>query len=133
VGSGNQAIAAAVVIHDGRVLLLRRRIAEGSLHWQFPAGKIEDGESPAAAAVRETFVEAGLQVRNIGSLGARVHPATGRRMDYIECAVVDGSARVASPDEIDAVAWCSRAELAERIPDGVFDPVQRHLDAILRG
>ena len=125
-------VAAAVVIQDGRVLLLRRRVAEGSLRWQFPAGKIEDGESPAAAAVRETLEEVGLQVRFLAALGQRDHPVTGRRMHYVECAVLAGTATVASARELDAVAWCGRMELVERIPDGVFDPVQRRLDSVLR-
>jgi 8-oxo-dGTP diphosphatase len=128
-----QAIAAAVVIEGGRVLLVRRRVPEGSLHWQFPAGKIEHGESPAAAAVRETLEEVGLQVQCASILGERDHPTTGRRMHYVECAVLAGTATVASARELDAVAWCGQQELAERIPDGVFDPVQRRLDAILRG
>jgi 8-oxo-dGTP diphosphatase len=38
-------IATAVIVHDRRVLLVRRRVAEGSLSWQFPAGKIGPGES----------------------------------------------------------------------------------------
>ncbi|WP_433169654.1 NUDIX hydrolase [Kribbella sp. CA-247076] len=114
------------------MLLLRRRVAEGSLLWQFPAGKVEQGESPAAAAVRETLEEVGLHVRYVSTLGEREHPATGRLMHYVECAVVSGNATIASPEELDAIAWCSRGELAVRVPEGVFDPVQRRLDSALR-
>jgi 8-oxo-dGTP diphosphatase len=39
------AIAAAVIVSNGRVLLVRRRVQEGRLSWQFPAGKVELGES----------------------------------------------------------------------------------------
>ncbi|MBO1413526.1 NUDIX hydrolase, partial [Streptomyces sp. FH025] len=39
-------IAVAIVVQDGRVLMVRRRVAEGQLSWQFPAGEIEPGESP---------------------------------------------------------------------------------------
>lgn len=87
---------AAVVIDDGRVLLVRRRVREGSLRWQFPAGKIEAGESPVTAAVRETLEEVGLEVRYVDTLGERDHPVTGRRMYYVECAVESGIATVAS-------------------------------------
>lgn len=45
-----QAVAAAVVVSNGRVLLVRRQIAEGELSWQFPAGKVEPGESDRQAA-----------------------------------------------------------------------------------
>ena len=48
------AIAAAVIINDGQVLLVRRRVKEGELSWQFPAGQVEPGETGEQAAVRET-------------------------------------------------------------------------------
>jgi len=46
-------VAAAVIIRDGRVLLTRR--AEGQHlagFWEFPGGKLEDGESPEEALAR---------------------------------------------------------------------------------
>jgi 8-oxo-dGTP diphosphatase len=46
-------IAAAVIVRDGRVLLVRRRVAESTLSWQLPAGKVEPGEAAQEAAVRE--------------------------------------------------------------------------------
>ncbi|MFD7158880.1 NUDIX hydrolase [Kribbella sp. NPDC059898] len=126
-----QPVAAAVVIESGRVLLVRRRVAEGSLWWQFPAGKVEEGEPPATAAVRETREETGLQVEYVALLGERDHPANGRRMYYAECRVIGGVASVASPRELDAVAWCDWREVADRIPGGIYGPVQVRLDAVL--
>jgi 8-oxo-dGTP diphosphatase len=126
------AVAAAVIVSEGRVLLIRRRVAEGALLWQFPAGKIETGESAAEAAVRETLEEVGLRVRSVSALGERDHPITGRRMHYVECAVVEGVAEVVAVDEVDVVEWCGRSALLERIPDGVFGPVQARLDVVLR-
>ncbi|GIM93808.1 NUDIX domain-containing protein [Paractinoplanes toevensis] len=80
-------VAAAVVVDDGKVLLIRRAVAEGRLSWQFPAGKVEPGESGEQAAAREAFEETGLVLRSVGSLGERVHPDTGRVMIYVafEC------------------------------------------------
>ena len=56
-------VAAAVVIRDGEVLLTRR--AEGQ-HlaglWEFPGGKLEDGESPEEALVRECKEECDIDV-----------------------------------------------------------------------
>lgn len=129
--TGGEEIAAAVVIHDGRVLLIRRSVAEGALRWQFPAGKIEVGETAEAAAVRETREEAGVDVHAARKLGERVHPLTGRRMHYVECTLVGGTARVGDATEVDAVAWCGRTELDVLIPDGVFDLVQTRLDDAL--
>jgi 8-oxo-dGTP diphosphatase len=124
-------IAAAVIVKDGRVLMVRRRVSEGALSWQFPAGAVEAGESTADAAVRETLEETGLKVWAAEFLGQRLHPATGRRMTYVACDVLDGEASVADPDELDAVEWVDAARLAELVPLGFFAPVQAYLDEAL--
>lgn len=126
------AVAAAVVVYDGRVLLVRRRVEEGRLSWQFPAGKLGPGESGDAAAVRETLEETGLTVRAVSRLGARVHPDTGRSMLYVACEVVGGTAHVAATDEIADVAWCDRASLAAYVPYPIFGPAQEYLDGKIR-
>ena len=125
-------IAAAVIIEDGEVLMVRRRVSEGDLSWQFPAGKVEPGESADEAAVRETLEETGLTVRAAGGLGSRVHPGTGRTMFYVACEVIGGTAHVAAEDEIAEVAWCDRAALAAKVRHPLHSPVQEHLDANLR-
>lgn len=124
-------IAAAVIVQDGRVLLVQRAVSEGSLSWQFPAGEVEAGESAEDAAVRETAEEAGLIVVAKAWLGERVHPATGRTMVYIACEVIDGRAYAADEEEIAAVAWSTRAELSEYVPYGFYGPVQEHLDGLI--
>ncbi len=66
-------IAAAIVVREGRVLMVRRRVSEGQLSWQFPAGETEAGESPKPAAGRETAEETGLGVTAVkhGAVGCR--------------------------------------------------------------
>ena len=39
-------------------------------------------------------------------LGGRVHPVMGRRVIYVACDLISGTARVADEDEIADVAWC---------------------------
>lgn len=56
--------AAALIDANGRVLLARR--PEGKTMaglWEFPGGKIEAGEAPKAALVRELKEELGIDVR----------------------------------------------------------------------
>ncbi|MDH6137721.1 8-oxo-dGTP diphosphatase [Kitasatospora sp. MAA4] len=124
-------IAAAIVVSDGRVLMVRRRVSEGQLSWQFPAGEIETGESPEEAAVRETQEETGLGVAATKLLGERVHPKTGRLMSYTACEVVAGTAQVVDTEELDELAWVTHAEIPEYVPYGLFEPVQVYLDAAL--
>lgn len=51
----------ALIDSAGRVLLQRRRLdrAHGGL-WEFPGGKVEPGESPESAALREIEEELGV-------------------------------------------------------------------------
>jgi 8-oxo-dGTP diphosphatase len=130
---GQPAVAVAIIVADGRVLLVRRRVPEGRLWWQFPAGAIEPGETSEEAAVRETREETGLAVAAIRTLGERVHPETSRRLVYVACEVladvVTGAAHVVDQDEVDAVEWCDRAKLAEYVLSPLAEPVQRYLDA----
>lgn len=124
-------ISAAIICDGDRVLMVRRRVKEGELSWQFPAGGIEPGESPEEAAVRETLEETGLKVEAARLIGQRVHPKTGREMSYTACSVVGGEAHVADADELDAVAWVTLAEIPEYVPYGLFEPVQEYLDSTL--
>jgi 8-oxo-dGTP diphosphatase len=124
-------IAAAVIVKNGRVLLVQRRVKEGSLSWQFPAGAVEEGESASEAAVRETREETGLTVAASKILGERVHPATGRTMIYVACDVLNGEARVTDEYELADFAWSEGGRLAEYVPYGFYDPVQQHLDQVL--
>ncbi|MFJ2604897.1 MULTISPECIES: NUDIX hydrolase [unclassified Streptomyces] len=124
-------IAAAIVVQDGGVLMVRRRVAEGQLSWQFPAGEIEPDEGPEQAAVRETLEEVGMNVTALKLLGERVHPKTGRRMSYVACAAESGTAYVADDEELAEVAWVQHAQIPEYVPYGLFDPVQAYLDATL--
>jgi 8-oxo-dGTP diphosphatase len=124
-------VAVAVIVFEGRVLMVRRRAPEGVLLWQFPGGKIELGETPVEAAVRETFEETGLLVSAVAVLGERVHPKTGRHLSYVACSVETGLAVVADDEELAEVRWATLADLPELVPSGLFEPVQAYLDAEL--
>ena len=57
-------VAAALVDSDGRVLIAQR--PEGKQlagQWEFPGGKVEQGETPETALIRELQEELGITVR----------------------------------------------------------------------
>ncbi|MFD7310652.1 NUDIX hydrolase [Promicromonospora sp. NPDC059942] len=125
------AIAAAIIVRDGRLLLVQRRLSEGSLSWQFPAGAVEPGETFEQAEVRETAEEAGLTVRAVKVLGERVHPNTGRMMGYVACDVVSGEAYVADVEELADLVWATPDTFADYVPYGFAPAVQDFLTATL--
>lgn len=55
-------VAAAVLIHNNKILLAKRRGGYLDNLWEFPGGKLEKGESAEAATVRELKEELGIDV-----------------------------------------------------------------------
>lgn len=54
--------AAALIDGDGRVLVQQRAAGPLAGLWEFPGGKIEPGETPAQALIRELREELGIDV-----------------------------------------------------------------------
>lgn len=67
------------VVHEGRLLMVRRATRRGRGNWQVPGGFIEPDETIEAAVVREVAEEAGVQAEVVGVLGIRnrYDPDTG--------------------------------------------------------
>lgn len=105
----------AVVVHDSRLLVVRRANAPGAGLWSIPGGRVEVGETPAAAVVREVAEETGLRVeagRVVGTV-ERAAPSGGVYViDDLECSVVGAASAYAGSDASE-VAWVSAADLAE--------------------
>ena len=84
------AVGAIVLDADGRVLLVQRGQPPGEGLWSVPGGKLEAGESIAAAVARETREETGLVVE-VGELACVVE-RIGEGFHYV---IVDHVARLA--------------------------------------
>lgn len=86
-------VAAAVVFQDGRVLLTRRRDDQHLRGlWEFPGGKVEAGESPEAAVVRECREEVGIDIRveRILEVTHHVYPEKEVLLLFYRCSLVGG-------------------------------------------
>lgn len=117
-------IAVSIIAKDNLFLLIRRKNKEGLLHWQFPSGKIEKGETDKLAAVREAFEETGINCQAEKKLGQRIHPNTQRNLHYWYCKYLNGVEEIKSKDEVDAVRWCSGKEAIELITSDIYLPVK---------
>jgi 8-oxo-dGTP diphosphatase len=128
---GSLVVVGIVASHLG-VLAGRRR--DGQPPWTFPGGKVEQGETPKAAVVREVWEEAGVHVRPGEDLGWRVHPQTGRTCMYLACQLVDAAGPVwPRSSELTAVRWLTLFELGALMGgrDAIYAPVLEYLERML--
>jgi len=101
---------AAAVIHDseGRVLLIRQNY--GQRRWGLPGGRINVGETPVHAVIREIRVETGLETE-VTDLVGLYHLCGGAtslpdQLTYaFRCQVVGGEAVVNLPSKVAALGW----------------------------
>ena len=109
--------AGAVVFRPGGEVLLVHRPKYDD--WSFPKGKLDPGEHPAAAAVREVEEETGLRVRlGVPLPGQRYEVVTGTKHVSYWVARVLGHDDVSDydvNDEIDEVVWLSAADALVRL------------------
>lgn len=107
--------AASIVATDdgGRVLLVQQwRHTIQRLIWEVPAGAVDDGESPQAAAVRELREESGFTVDHVDPLYT-YHPAVGSMTVKFHLFAGRGLRKVGDhdPAEIHAVRLFKRSEI----------------------
>ena len=107
---GRVQIAIAVVEDQGRWLIGRRE-ADRALAglWEFPGGKIEPGESAAAAAVRECLEETGAAVEVVGAYPPATHDYEHAAVDlhFLACRLVEQTRPL--PERF---RWVATAELS---------------------
>ena len=128
------AVSTLAVDDDGRVLLVYEHDADA---WSTPGGSIDIDEIPEAAARREVFEETGLSVRLDGILTVlggpefHAHYKNGDEVAYVSTvyrgSVTDGQVRV-DGDEVTAVQWFARDELATLPLTNFAKGLFRHLD-----
>lgn len=107
----------AIIVEQGRVLLIKRGKAPLLGAWSIPGGMLELGETIRQGAEREALEETGLRVRAIELLGVfeRIVPDEENRTMYhyvlidFLCERISGDLH-ASGDAADA-RWFTRSEL----------------------
>lgn len=105
-------VVCAVIEHAGLVLAARRphSKAQGG-KWEFPGGKLHDGESPRDALVREIAEELRITIRVGEALTPSTHDYGTFAITLIpfRCAIESGEPHAV---EHEALAWCGPDELA---------------------
>ena len=125
-------VVAAVLLNGDRVFATQRGYGEFKDGWEFPGGKIEPGETPQQALVREIKEELDTEIE-VGSLLETVehdYPQFHLTMHCFWCSVKSGdlvlkeheAAKWLTKEELDSVEWLP----ADR---GVAQKIKAHLEA----
>lgn len=86
-------VVAAVILSDGRIFVTQRGYGYFKGGWEFPGGKIEDGETPEAALKREILEELETEI-TVGELIDTIeydYPNFHLSMDCFWCEIVSGN------------------------------------------
>ena len=123
-------VVAAVICSEDKIFATARGYGEFKGQWEFPGGKIESGETPQEALVREIQEELDVKIE-IGDLIDTIeydYSSFHLSMDCFWCNVTEGEitlkeaedARWLSKDELYSVDWLpADMELTEKL-EGVF-------------
>ena len=117
-------VAVLAVTDDGYVPLVRQfRYPLGKHLWEIPAGKLEEGEDPDDAIVRELREEAGLTAGNVKSLGM-FYPTCGYSNEIIRLYLAtDLNSVGAKPDDDEflEIKYVSIDELYQKCLSGEIE------------
>ena len=107
-------VTCAIIVKDGKVLAARRGAGmDRAGLWEFPGGKVRDGEGDEACLIREIWEELELMIGPVRRLEQNVHDyCDGRAIVLVPfvCEVESGELR---PTEHAECRWCVRDDLGK--------------------
>ena len=108
-------VVAAIIIHENKIFATQRGYGEFKDGWEFPGGKIEPGETPQEALVREIKEELDIEieVKDFLETVEYDYPAFHLSMDCFFCAIKSGelvlkeheAAKWLTAETLDSVDW----------------------------
>lgn len=109
-----------VELETMRAVIIGRRSSRGRLLWSLPKGHVEEGETPADAAIREVFEETGLNSEIAGELGVidfwfqQEKVSIHKTVHHFLLLSVSG---VLTPqiEEVDEIAWVAIDQISKRL------------------
>lgn len=118
---------AAIIIHQGKILLGERIGSHGANTWATPGGHLEFFESVEQCAKREVFEETGLNIHSIEQLGFTNDIFNNENKHYITLYVIAKSdnhqPKIMEPNKCKGWQWFELSQL----PTPLFEPMHNLL------
>ena len=123
-------VVAAVIRKDDKIFATQRGYGEFKDGWEFPGGKIEEGETPEQALAREIKEELDTEIQ-VGKLIDTIeydYPKFHLSMDCFWCEIMQGGLEL---KEHEAARWLSKEKLysVDWLPAdvGVVEKIKKEL------
>jgi 8-oxo-dGTP diphosphatase len=120
-------VVAALIIEQGKILITqRKKDSSRALLWEFPGGKVKEGEEPREALRRELMEELEIEVE-VGMIFDAVfysYPEYPILLLVYRCRVKKGAPK---PIACQDVRWVPLRELVKFPMPPADDPVRKHL------
>lgn len=116
-----------IVLHNGKVLLGRRKNAHGNHTWSFPGGHLEFNEEIIDCARREVLEETGIEILNprIGQFTNDIFKKEKKHYItiFVICSSNNGNPKIMEPEKCEGWNWFNWNNL----PEPLFLPIQNLL------
>jgi 8-oxo-dGTP diphosphatase len=113
-----------IIMHNNKVLLLKRKGSHGSGTWAFIGGHLEFKETPEEGAAREAFEEIGIKIKNPRAVAFTNDFFPKEKKHYITLYVIadfkGDKITIKEPEKIEAVEWFSW----NKFPSPLFVPLK---------
>jgi 8-oxo-dGTP diphosphatase len=122
-------VAAALIIEKGKILVTQRKLGDShGLLWEFPGGKLKEGEEPREALRRELREELGVGVEPGMIFDATFYsyPEYPILLLIYHCRIEKGSLK---PIGCHDLRWVNLQELETLAMPPADEPIRKHLSA----
>jgi len=123
-------VAAGMIVQQGKILVTQRK--KGShqgLLWEFPGGKVEEGEDPRKALERELREELGIEVK-VGKIFEVVYytyPEYPILLLVYHCRIDRGTPKVLGCQDL---RWVHPSKIEELAMPPADDVIRKHLASL---